>query len=81
MRGSPGWLGLDSRPESVKKVAETSLKRFKVDATDLFYQHRVDSDVPIEDVAGAVKELDSAASKITVLGARYPEKLEKITDR
>jgi aryl-alcohol dehydrogenase-like predicted oxidoreductase len=49
--------GLDSRPEHVKQVAEGSLKRLKVDAIDLYYQHRVDPDVPIEDVAGAVKEL------------------------
>jgi aryl-alcohol dehydrogenase-like predicted oxidoreductase len=49
--------GLDSRPEHIKEVAEASLKRLKTDAIDLFYQHRVDSDVPIEDVAGAVKEL------------------------
>jgi aryl-alcohol dehydrogenase-like predicted oxidoreductase len=55
--GSPGWLGLNSRPEQIKKVAEASLKRLKIDAIDLFYQHRVDPDVPIEDVAGAVKEL------------------------
>jgi len=49
--------GLDSRPEHIKEVAEASLKRLKVDAIDLFYQHRVDPDVPIEDVAGAVKDL------------------------
>jgi aryl-alcohol dehydrogenase-like predicted oxidoreductase len=49
--------GLDSRPEHIKQVAEASLKRLKVDAIDLFYQHRVDPDVPIEDVAGAVKDL------------------------
>jgi aryl-alcohol dehydrogenase-like predicted oxidoreductase len=49
--------GLDSRPEHIKQVAEASLKRLKVEAIDLFYQHRVDPDVPIEDVAGAVKEL------------------------
>jgi aryl-alcohol dehydrogenase-like predicted oxidoreductase len=49
--------GLNSRPERVKAVAEASLKRLKIDAIDLFYQHRVDSAVPIEDVAGAVKEL------------------------
>jgi len=49
--------GLDSRPEHIKEVAEGSLKRLKVDAIDLFYQHRVDPDVPIEDVAGAVKNL------------------------
>ena len=55
--GSPGWVGLNSRPEHIKEAAEASLKRLKVDAIDLFYQHRVDPDVPIEDVAGAVKEL------------------------
>ena len=49
--------GTDSRPEHVKQVAEASLKRLKTDVIDLFYQHRVDPDVPIEDVAGAVKEL------------------------
>ena len=55
--GSPGWQGLNSRPERIKQVAEASLKRLKMDAIDLFYQHRVDPNVPIEDVAGAVKEL------------------------
>ncbi|MGB7547225.1 MAG: aldo/keto reductase [Terracidiphilus sp.] len=55
--GSPGWQGLNSRPERIRQVADASLKRLKVDAIDLFYQHRVDLDVPIEDVAGAVKEL------------------------
>src|SRR5512135_1255892 len=50
-------MGMDSRPEHIKQVAEASLKRLKVDAIDLFYQHRVDPDVPIEDVAGAVKDL------------------------
>jgi aryl-alcohol dehydrogenase-like predicted oxidoreductase len=49
--------GLDSRPEHIKQVAEASLKRLKTGVIDLFYQHRVDPDVPIEDVAGAVKEL------------------------
>jgi aryl-alcohol dehydrogenase-like predicted oxidoreductase len=49
--------GLDSRPEHIKEVAEASLKRLKTDVIDLFYQHRVDTDVPIEDVAGAVKDL------------------------
>ena len=49
--------GLDSRPAHIKEVAEASLKRLNVDCIDLFYQHRVDPDVPIEDVAGAVKEL------------------------
>src|SRR3989454_5651317 len=51
------WTSLNSRPEHFKKVAEQSLKRLKVDAIDLFYQHRVDLNVPIEDVAGAVKDL------------------------
>jgi aryl-alcohol dehydrogenase-like predicted oxidoreductase len=58
--GSPGWQGLNSRPERIKAVAEASLKRLKTDVIDLFYQHRVDPDVPIEDVAGAVKELIEA---------------------
>ncbi len=52
--------GLDSRPEHIKQVAEASLKRLKVETIDLFYQHRVDPDVPIEDVAGAVKDLIQA---------------------
>jgi aryl-alcohol dehydrogenase-like predicted oxidoreductase len=52
--------GLDSRPQHIKEVAEASLKRLKTDVIDLFYQHRVDPDVPIEDVAGAVKELIQA---------------------
>jgi aryl-alcohol dehydrogenase-like predicted oxidoreductase len=51
------WNALDSRPEHIKEVAEASLKRLKVDALDLFYQHRVDLEVPIEETAGAVKEL------------------------
>jgi aryl-alcohol dehydrogenase-like predicted oxidoreductase len=51
------WNALNSRPEHIKQVAEASLKRLKVDALDLFYQHRVDLNVPIEDVAGAVKDL------------------------
>src|SRR5580693_3126853 len=54
------WNALNSRPEHIKQVAEASLKRLKVDAIDLFYQHRVDLNVPIEDVAGAVKELIQA---------------------
>ena len=49
--------GLNSRPENIKKVAEESLKRLRIEAIDLFYQHRVDPNVPIEDVAGAVKDL------------------------
>jgi aryl-alcohol dehydrogenase-like predicted oxidoreductase len=52
-----GGEGLDSRPERIRKVAEASLKRLKIDCIDLFYQHRVDPNVPIEDVAGAVKDL------------------------
>ena len=51
------WNALNSRPEHIKQVAEQSLMRLRVDAIDLFYQHRVDLNVPIEDVAGAVKEL------------------------
>ena len=50
-------IGLDSRPEHIKQVAEASMKRLRTDVIDLFYQHRVDPDVPIEDVAGAVKDL------------------------
>jgi aryl-alcohol dehydrogenase-like predicted oxidoreductase len=53
-------VGLDSRPEQIKRVAEASLKRLRVEAIDLFYQHRVDPEVPIEDVAGAVKDLINA---------------------
>src|SRR5579862_7016978 len=55
--GKSRWSGLDSRPEHIKEVAEGSLRRLRVEALDLFYQHRVDPDVPIEDVAGAVKDL------------------------
>jgi aryl-alcohol dehydrogenase-like predicted oxidoreductase len=51
------WNALNSRPEHIRKVADASLKRLRVDALDLFYQHRVDLNVPIEDVAGAVKDL------------------------
>ena len=54
--GGP-WAGLDSRPEHIREVAEASLGRLRVETIDLFYQHRVDPRVPIEDVAGAVKEL------------------------
>ncbi len=54
---TPGWQGLNSRPEHIREVVEGSLKRLKIEAIDLLYQHRVDPDVPIEDVAGAVKEL------------------------
>jgi aryl-alcohol dehydrogenase-like predicted oxidoreductase len=55
--GPNGPSGVDSRPEHIRQVAEASLKRLKVQAIDLFYQHRVDPEVPIEDVAGAVKDL------------------------
>lgn len=58
--GPSPTVGLDSRPEQIKRVAEESLKRLRVEAIDLFYQHRVDPDVPIEDVAGAVKDLIQA---------------------
>ena len=56
----PGAPGLNSRPEHIKQAVEGSLKRFKIDAIDLLYQHRVDPNVPIEEVAGAVKELIQA---------------------
>lgn len=59
-RGMTGSSGLNSRPEHIKEAVEGSLKRLKVEAIDLLYQHRVDPDVPIEDVAGAVKELIQA---------------------
>lgn len=58
--GSGRWTDLDSRPEHIKAVAEASLKRLRTDVIDLFYQHRVDPNVPIEDVAGAVKDLIQA---------------------
>jgi aryl-alcohol dehydrogenase-like predicted oxidoreductase len=56
-KGPSPTVGLDSRPEQIRRVAEASLKRLRVEAIDLFYQHRPDPNVPIEDVAGAVKEL------------------------
>ncbi len=59
-KGPNPAVGLDSRPEQIKRVAEASLKRLRVEAIDLFYQHRVDPNVPIEDVAGAVKDLIQA---------------------
>ncbi len=55
--GSPGWQGLNSKPEHIKEVVEASLKRLRTNVIDLYYQHRVDPAVPIEDVAGAVKDL------------------------
>jgi aryl-alcohol dehydrogenase-like predicted oxidoreductase len=63
--------GLDSRPEHIKQVADASLKRLKVDAIDLLYQHRVDTNVPIEDVAGAVKDLIEAG-KVKHFGLSEP---------
>src|SRR6266478_6151504 len=65
--GSRGSDGLDSRPERIRQAAEGSLKRLRVEAIDLFYQHRVDPNVPIEDVAGAVKDL-IAQGKVRQLG-------------
>ena len=64
-------IGLDSRPEHIKQAAEGSLKRLKVETIDLYYQHRVDPDVPIEDVAGAVKEL-IAEGKVKHFGLSEP---------
>jgi aryl-alcohol dehydrogenase-like predicted oxidoreductase len=63
--------GLNSRPEHIREVAEASLKRLQVDSIDLFYQHRVDPEVPIEDVAGAVKELIKAG-KVKHFGLSEP---------
>ena len=63
--------GLNSRPERIKQVADASLKRLKVDVIDLFYQHRVDTNVPIEDVAGAVKDLIEAG-KVKHFGLSEP---------
>jgi aryl-alcohol dehydrogenase-like predicted oxidoreductase len=63
----PGAAGLNSRPEQIRQAVEGSLKRLKVEVIDLLYQHRVDPDVPIEDVAGAVKELIQAG-KVKHLG-------------
>lgn len=65
--GGPKWVGLNSKPSHVREVVEGSLKRLKVEAIDLLYQHRVDPDVPIEEVAGAVKEL-IAAGKVKHFG-------------
>src|ERR687897_859081 len=60
-------VGLNSRPEQIRRVAEASLKRLRIEAIDLFYQHRVDPEVPIEDVAGAVGEL-IAQGKVRYFG-------------
>ncbi|MBS2003336.1 MAG: aldo/keto reductase [Candidatus Obscuribacterales bacterium] len=65
--GGPKWSALCSRPEHIKRVAEESLKRLRIEVIDLFYQHRVDPDVPIEEVAGAVKEL-IAQGKVRYFG-------------
>ena len=65
--GKSMWSGLNSKPEHIKQVADASLKRLKIEAIDLFYQHRVDPAVPIEDVAGAVKDL-IAAGKVRHFG-------------
>ena len=59
-RGMKGLPGLNSRPEHIQQAAEGSLRRLRTDVIDLYYQHRVDPDVPIEDVAGAVKDLIQA---------------------
>jgi aryl-alcohol dehydrogenase-like predicted oxidoreductase len=64
---APGQAGLDSRPEHIKEVADASLKRLRIETIDLFYQHRVDPEVPIEDVAGAVREL-IRAGKVRYFG-------------
>src|SRR5881397_2267508 len=65
--GDLRWSELDSRPEHIKEVADASLKRLRTDVLDLFYQHRVDPGVPIEDVAGTVKEL-IAQGKVRYFG-------------
>jgi aryl-alcohol dehydrogenase-like predicted oxidoreductase len=69
--GAKSWTGVNSRPEHIKEVADSSLKRLRTDRIDLFYQHRVDPDVPIEDVAGAVKELIQAG-KVKQFGLSEP---------
>jgi aryl-alcohol dehydrogenase-like predicted oxidoreductase len=69
--GESRWSELDSRPEHIKEVVEASLKRLRTDVIDLFYQHRVDPDVPIEDVAGAVKDLIQAG-KVKHFGLSEP---------
>src|SRR5580704_10041971 len=81
-----GMAGLDSRPEHIKEVAEASLKRLKTDVIDLFYQHRVDPNVPIEDVAGAIKELIQQGkvkhfglSEAGVLTIRRAHKVQSVT--
>jgi aryl-alcohol dehydrogenase-like predicted oxidoreductase len=85
-RGMKGLPGLNSRPEHIKAVAEASLKRLKTDVIDLFYQHRVDTEVPIEDVAGAVKDLIQEGkvkyfglSEASVQTIRRAHKIQPIT--
>ena len=70
-KGPHPSAGLDSRPEQIKRVAEASLKRLRVEAIDLFYQHRPDPNVPMEDVAGAVKDLIQAG-KVKHFGLSEP---------
>ena len=70
-KGMQGAPALDSRPERIRQVADASLKRLKIDVIDLFYQHRVDPDVPIEDVAGTVKDL-IAEGKVKHFGLSEP---------
>jgi aryl-alcohol dehydrogenase-like predicted oxidoreductase len=69
--GSPGWQGLDSRPEHIVEAVEGSLRRLKTEVIDLYYQHRVDPEVPIEEVAGAVKRLIEAG-KVKHFGLSEP---------
>ncbi len=69
--GRPGWRGLNSRPDHIREVVEASLKRLQTDTIDLLYQHRVDPAVPIEDVAGTVREL-IAAGKVRHFGMSEP---------
>jgi pyridoxine 4-dehydrogenase len=64
--------GMDSRPERIRQVADTSLKRLQTDRIDLFYQHRVDPNVPMEDVAGTVKELIRAGQGQSTSASRRP---------
>jgi aryl-alcohol dehydrogenase-like predicted oxidoreductase len=75
----PGAPGLNSRPEHIKQAVEGSLKRLKVETIDLLYQHRVDPSVPIEDVAGAVKELIQARSNISAFRKRECKRFAALT--
>ena len=79
-----GPQGLDSRPSHIREVAEASLRRLGTEYIDLFYQHRVDRNVPIEDVALSeidLRDIESAASRIMVQGARYSEYSQRMIDR